>query len=662
MILQELARFYDRKLEEGEMPREGFLKQEIKFKIVVDLEGNLQKVISLQKERIKVEGKKEKKEKYYDLVDSPLIPSKQGKAAFEKVSFIVENPKFVFGNLDRIKAPEYANSYRKLLQRCFQETGDLGIEALLKFLDKVDSLEIATENFNEIFSLVSALIAFELEGDYKYLWERPKLLFWYIKDFEERTLHSQLIYGQCLISGLSNVPIARIHENAKLNAGAVSDKNAALVSFNESAYCSLGKTQSLNSPISVSSERAYGNALKFLYNKESKQKLKVGDTVLSFWTEEKSDFEKVIKDTFDPQEESFEFEDSEKIDPEEEIKQDKISQKLEESEDINKSKKPFEAVKKGLENIRKLLGIYKSDSPENKKRFFVLGLSPNSARLAVRLWYQGSIYETAKRVSDYFDDLEIVKDTKEEKDLALWKLLSATAFESKSSNIHPKLAGDMFRAIFQGTEYPRILLQSIVNRIKAERKIDYYKAALLKAFLTRWRRREGIANYPEIKPNMDESNTNIAYRLGRLFATLEKLQEEAHENKLNATIRDRFYGAASSNPSSTFPTHENKLNATIRDRFYGAASSNPSSTFPTLIKLSNHHLEKYSKIQKDYKKRNFDSLIGEIIDGIDPSTGFPNTFTLEEQGLFAIGYYQQKQAFYTKKEVNTNPDNSQGEE
>jgi CRISPR-associated protein Csd1 len=134
---------------------------------------------------------------------------------------------------------------------------------------------------------------------------------------------------------------------------------------------------------------------------------------------------------------------------------------------------------------------------------------------------------------------------------------------------------------------------------------------------------------------MDESNTNIAYRLGRLFATLEKLQEEARENKLNATIRDRFYGAA---------------------------SSNPSSTFPTLIKLSNHHLEKYSKIQKDYKKRNFDSLIGEIIDGIDPSTGFPNTFTLEEQGLFAIGYYQQKQAFYTKKEVNTNPDNSQGEE
>ena len=116
--------------------------------------------------------------------------------------------------------------------------------------------------------------------------------------------------------------------------------------------------------------------------------------------------------------------------------------------------------------------------------------------------------------------------------------------------------------------------------------------------------------------SLDRSNTNIGYRLGRLFATFEKIQAEA-------------------NPG---------INATIRDRFYGAASGTPVTVFSTLMRLKNHHL---AKLENKGRRVNLEHLIAEIVDDV---RDVPTHLSLADQGRFAIGYYHQTQQFYTKKE------------
>ena len=117
---------------------------------------------------------------------------------------------------------------------------------------------------------------------------------------------------------------------------------------------------------------------------------------------------------------------------------------------------------------------------------------------------------------------------------------------------------------------------------------------------------------------LDPTNDHPAYCLGRLFATLEKIQEEANPN----------------------------LNATIRDRYYGAASSTPVAVFTTLLRLKNHHFGKIHKGRAVQMER----LIGEIMGQLDD---FPRILTLPEQGRFALGYYHQRAAFFTKSEIAT---------
>jgi CRISPR-associated protein Csd1 len=200
--------------------------------------------------------------------------------------------------------------------------------------------------------------------------------------------------------------------------------------------------------------------------------------------------------------------------------------------------------------------------------------------------------------------------------LSLFRLLVSIATKEKSENIQPKLSGDLMKAILAGTPYPQTLLAAAIRRCRAEREVNYPRAAIIKAVLAR------SARYyqhfeKEVVMALDPDNTNIGYRLGRLFAVLEKVQEEAHPG----------------------------INATIRDRFYGAASGTPAAVFPHLMKLKNHHL---SKLENRGRAVNLERIIMEIVDGI---SDFPGHLSLQDQGRFAVGYYHQRQDFFTPKEA-----------
>jgi CRISPR-associated protein Csd1 len=256
-------------------------------------------------------------------------------------------------------------------------------------------------------------------------------------------------------------------------------------------------------------------------------------------------------------------------------------------------------------------------SDENTE-FFVLGLAPNAARISIRFWLTGTVPEFSHRIVAHFDDIAIDHAPYEPQYPSLFRLLACTALQGKAENIPPNLGGDTMRAILSGLPYPETLLLSALRRIRAEREVNYPRAALIKACINRKSRLNNPASVEELKVSLDLTNTNVGYRLGRLFAALEKVQEEASPG----------------------------LNATIRDRFYGAASSTPVTVFSNLLKLNKHHL---AKIENRGRAVNLEKLIGEIVDALNGGEGFTAHLTIADQGRFAIGYYHQKQAFYAKK-------------
>jgi len=184
----------------------------------------------------------------------------------------------------------------------------------------------------------------------------------------------------------------------------------------------------------------------------------------------------------------------------------------------------------------------------------------------------------------------------------------------KAENIPPNLSGGVMRAILQGLPYPVQLLNLAVIRCRAEQGPTRARAAVIKASLNRLIRSRKMPEQ-EFLPMLDPDNVNTAYRLGRLFAVLEKVQEEASPG----------------------------LNATIRDRYYSAASSTPVSVFTTLLRLKNHHLGKLSP----GRRIQMEKLIGEILGEV---SSFPSILSLQDQGRFALGYYHQRQFLFTKSE------------
>jgi len=254
--------------------------------------------------------------------------------------------------------------------------------------------------------------------------------------------------------------------------------------------------------------------------------------------------------------------------------------------------------------------------PSASNRFYCLILSGGQGRAALRGMHTGTVEQVERSVGAYFESIDIGS----EQPLALWRLMQGLVLQGKLENLPPSLASDFFLAIVFGSDFPRTLLARAVGRCRAEQKVTHERAALLRAYSIRNLKRE-------VKVGLDKDNASAGYRLGRLMAVLERVQ-----------------GAAQNNP-----------NKTIVDRYYGAASTRPGTVFPRLIALAQHHLAKLAGGSETfYQKR-----LGEVVDGI---AHFPPTLNMEEQGLFALGYYHQRQDFFKKAESKQPDEGENGSE
>lgn len=416
-------------------------------------------------------------------------------------------------------------------------------------------------------------LTFRLDGEQGVIAEREAVVK-YQKSVALLPDATETYEAHCLITGVKQ-PIQRLHASTAISGG---KSTAGLVSFQKkSGYDSYGKEQGFNAPIGKYGQAAYTTALSTLLSSENR--IFVGDATTVFWAGKSNQ----IEDNFN----LF------------------FSEPAKDSDDPDAG---IKAVRALYESIYTGSLATKKDIP-----FYVLGLSPNAARISVRFWSQGTVLQFAEKIKAHFDDLEIVRSEKDQEFFSLHKLLSHTAFEFKISNVPPNLAGAVMQAILNGKPYPAILFQQCMRRIRAERRVNRIRAAILKAYINRKNRYYNKQDQEEISVSLDKNNMNPAYRLGRLFAVLENIQKRAQGKE------------------------------TIRERFYGAASSSPVSVFPQLLKLKNHHLAKLKGGAGVY----FETILGEVFNGIDE---IPSHLPLDAQARFAVGYYHQRQDLFTKKE------------
>jgi len=589
MILQALYEYAKRKGDA--LPEDGFEQVEIKYLIKIREDGSFVDLVST------IEDKKGK---------AYLLPQKVGRSGskswqspfllWDNIGFVLREPKEIKDDEKKQKeANAYAenqnNAFIKKIESLPEEVKkDIGVAAVLKFYtsNKANGFDkVRSSEYWEECKKSNGNLSFILNAETDLVAQTPAVTAYQksltIQNDDVEDPGAEKVVGTCLITGEKSL-IARLHTATPIS-GAKSI--AKFVGFQKnSGYDSFGKEQSYNAPVSVSAMNAYTKALKYLI-KTKHNHFRLGEDTIVFWAEKENkeyDFEGVFSVFF--------------------------------SKDFD-SDDPDKSVKE-VKNL--FAAIYTGKLERIDSNFYVLCLSPNAARISVRFWETGKVKDFAERIRQHFVDFDIIRAPDTPEYLNLYQILSATALEHKMDNVAPNLIGSVLQSILKGTPYPVSLLQQCIRRIRAEHKdpkrskVTRERAAILKAYINRYNRFHGINE--EVTVALDRNCKNKGYLVGRLFAVLEKVQQDTHPG----------------------------LNATITDRYYGAASTNPVTVFPQLLKLNQHHLSNYGK-EKQGLKTVREKELGEIINALD---AFPAHLTLEEQAQFAIGYYHEKQSFFEK--------------
>lgn len=565
MILQALYDYYHRC---GNLPQKGMELKEIGFIIVIDKDGHF---VRFEDRRI------DKKQAQRFLVKKHV-----GRTSALAANYLYDNSGYVFGFSNKGDAAAQYQTFKSKVEGIYKSHPDNeAIKAVHSFyqqelstvLGKIQSDLLWPEiekNLNKKFSTFSFL----LEGDSTIIAEKTELL-----DLEDDASSEE--EKVCIVSGKRGV----IVETTTATMIPGSQATAKLVAFQvDSGYDSYGKSKGGNAPISKEAEFAYTTALNHLLESNSRNKFMVGSRTFLFWASKNDEAGQQTEESVFSM---FGFSDQE--------------------DDPNRN----------IELVRKVFtSIYSGEiKTTSEDKFYILGLAPNAARIAVVYWAEIPLKEFAGTICKHFDDMEVVDTRTDKKPYMSLRNILSTVTEAT-----PNLPDAVVKSIFQGLPYPQTLFTSCLRRVRAESSdkdknaVNITRAAIIKAYLNR------INNNQEIQVMLDKDNNNQGYLCGRLFAVLDKIQEEANNQH------------------------------SIRERYMNSASSTPAVVFSTILNLSNHHVE---NLKNEGRKIYFEKLKQEIVSKID-AEGFKAQLDLQDQGRFFIGYYHQRQDFFTKNDESNN--------
>lgn len=596
MIVNALYKYYETLLDDRDsgVSRPGLSKAKVGYCLVLSRVGQLLDVVDLRVERRNKPVSRE--------ID---VPEQVIRTSGVSANFMCDNCKYILGldqknkNEKNDRTRECFEAFVQLHEKILEGVKDEGVAAIMVFLRGWDTgsasahsvvarhLDGLTEGSN---------IVFKLEGSEGYMHQRKALMDAWGRYRSARTSD---VRGQCLVTGRT-AGIASLHPYIKGVIG-ITAGGTPLVSCNLKASESYGKDQSFNAPVGEEAAFGYATALNHLLSSQ-KHRIRIGDTTTVFWAERSTNGleEDLLGALFYPAPEDDGQGEKKEDDSAFRVARDPQTVKL--LHDIFVRIKAGQPVSQGLKGI---------DPATN---FFILGLAPNVGRLAVRFWHVDQYGKFLDKIGQHYSDMSIVKRFERDPDfIPIGMILKETAPLKDAKRIAPLLGGVLMRSILSGTPYPMVLYNSIISRIRADREVNYVRAAVIKACLVRNRRFYNKGNEVELTMALNEQNHDTGYQLGRLFALLEKAQEDASPG----------------------------INSTIRNRYFGAASASPGSVFPILLRLAQHHISK-----AEYG-RYTDKRIEDVISGIDR---FPAHLNLEEQGQFVLGYYQQRQMLFKKSE------------
>lgn len=564
-LLASLARAYERL---PDAPPFGLSSEKIGFCVVLGPDGAVAEVIDLRDT---------------DNQRSPrmlLVPQAVKRTVGIVPNFLWDKSAYALGitaGAGQRTAKEHAK-FRETHLEALDGAEDAGLVALSRFLEGWTPDAFAPPLWPE--EARDQNLVFRFAGDTGFLHDRPAARALWARIRATAAAEPQI----CLVTG-TPAPVARLHPSVKGVWGAQSS-GASLISFNLDAFSSYGHDQGDNAPVSEVVAFAYTTTLNRFLEKNSGHRLQVGDTSTVFWADA-SDAEAAAKA------ESF-FGAWFDTAAAEDIAAKTLGAQLER---IRQGQRLGEVLPELAEGVR----------------FSVLGLAPNAARLSVRFWWEDDFGTLTAHYQRYLDDIRL--DPPPQGDWPpLWRYLAELAVLGKRENVPPLVAGEWMRAILSGTPYPLTLLSNTLMRIRADGEVNALRAAMLKAVLVRNFNRE-------VPVALDLANTNRGYVLGRLFAVYEEVQRAALGGHVNATIKDKFYGAA---------------------------SASPQKVFAALERGSAPHFTKLRK-QSPGRAVNLEKLIGTIMELMDPAGDpIPATLGAHEQALFGIGYYHQRSDFFRK--------------
>lgn len=597
MILSALVHLYEELCKQGKIQAEGWGIAKVTHRILLDKEGHLCGIISARK---KVQrGKKE-----IEVPCEMCVPLPVTRSSGVKANFLCDNSSYFLavdakGKVQRtIQCFEAAKElHHQVLERCHSPVA----KAILHFFDtwgsdKAGKDSSIQENLEDI--IAGRNFVFQVDGvdaiedeEIRRSWEN-------FQGTSQAGKDSISLTGQCLITGAENQKIALLHPKIKGVHGAKTmDRN--LVSFNEPSFCSYGKDkkQGENSPISEHAAFAYGTALNQLLADQRHTQV-IGDTTIVYWSEHGISACQDFMMSFLGNHAGIDDHTLDTI--------------------VTHMRNGLPVDLEGVE--------ISPDEP-----FYILGLSPNAGRISVRLFLRNTFSKLVTNLSLHQERMKLEGPSWEKQNIPLWKTLKATVNPNgKEQAASPLLSGSLFRAVLQDTKYPASAFQNILLRIFADQdkaaeggrpaieKISHTKAAFIKAYLLKnskehWEEKLQMA--------LNENCNDVSYVLGRMFSLLENIQQGA-------------------NPG---------INTTIKERYFNSACATPASVFPILLKLANTHLSKLDGGKAVYFKKKMGALMDKIMMP-DEGIPFPARLTLEEQGAFILGYYQETQARYKGKE------------